>query len=341
MSPERVSAKVLHQAIVELLAGRGLPLQHAADVAETLVATSANGIDTHGVRLLPAYLRELEGGRAKTQPRFRISASTKGAALFDADDALGVVAANAAMRHAIDRASAAGIAAVAVARSNHFGAAGHYARIAARRNQIGIVFTNSDALVVPFGGRERLNGTNPIAIAAPAMGDDDFCLDFATSEISFSSVLPALRNRATNADLADLVREVALPPMAGYKGQGLAMAVQIFCALLSSMPFDAELRNMYEPPYSEPRRISHFMMAIDIAAFVDVAAFRERLSQLLARFRTAAAAGDTPVRVPGDPERIARAERLRDGIPLLAEEAALLAPYLRRSDSSCAYGGAA
>lgn len=191
---QRYDAHAVHAAMVALMRDRGLPPAHATDVADALVDASLRGIDTHGVRLLDFYLKEIEGGRAKKHPSFRITGDYPAAALFDADDALGVVAGAAAMREAIGRARKAGIAALAVSRSNHFGRADYFARMAASAGQIGLVFSNSDALVVPYGGVVPLNGTNPLAMAAPGLGEDGFHLDMATSQTAYSRVLLALRH---------------------------------------------------------------------------------------------------------------------------------------------------
>lgn len=334
----RYEARAVHGAMTALLRDNGLPTDHATDVADALIDASLRGIDTHGVRLIDFYLKEIRGGRAKRQPSFRIDGRFPAAALFDADDALGVVAGAAAMREAMRRAREAGIAALAVSRSNHFGRADYFARMASAAGQIGLVFSNSDALVVPFGGAVPLNGTNPLAMAAPGVDDDGFYLDMATSQTAYSRILQSLRHGlpvasglATNQDGHDLSQGGdlgALKPLGGIKGQGLGMMIQILCALLSNMPFDAELSNLYREPYDTPRQISHFMVAIEIGAFVDPAVFRVRLSDLLAQFRETRPAGEAPVRVPGDLEREAEAERRHMGIPLAEEELALLSGYL-------------
>jgi LDH2 family malate/lactate/ureidoglycolate dehydrogenase len=165
-----INASQVRSGIEELLQSNGLSAEHAADVADALIETSLDGIDTHGVRLLPTYLREIEGGRANRTPQFRVRGRFPAAGVFDADDALGAVAATAAMREAMARAATCGVAAIAVANSNHFGAAAHYAKLALQRDQIGLVLSNSDALVVPFGGMLPMNGTNPLAMAAPGVG---------------------------------------------------------------------------------------------------------------------------------------------------------------------------
>ena len=330
-----VSAGRVRAAVERLLAERSLSPEDARDVADVLVESSLQGIDTHGLRLLPAYLRELDGGRANAHPQFRTSGPFPAARLFDADHALGIVAACAAMREAIAIARENGVAAVAVANSNHFGAAGHYARMAAQAGQIGIVCTNSDALVAPYGGSEPLNGTNPLAIAAPGDGDEAFALDMATSETSFTSALHALWERdgrpettgATNFETMARTHAVVLQPLGGHKGQGLGTAIQILCALLTGMPADRELHNMYRPPYDAPRRISHFMIAIRIDAFPGASAFRTRLSALLEDFRRSTPQAGGVVAATGDRERAVRAERIAAGIPLDAPEIELLQPY--------------
>jgi ureidoglycolate dehydrogenase (NAD+) len=339
----QLTSATLRTVVYDLLVDKGLSSLDAKYVADTLTDTSLDGIDTHGIRLLPTYLRELTGGRANSRPRFNILGDFPAAALFDADHALGAVAANHAMRETIERASHFGIAAMAIKNSNHLGAAGYYAKLAARKNQIGLVFSNSDALVAASGGFEPMNGTNPIAMAAPGIEDDMFLLDMATSQVAFSKVLKMLTDNMpidpgwvvtspheSGADGHDLV---TLEPLGGYKGQGLGTMVQILCALLTSMPFDSELTHLYTAPFDQPRRIGHFMIAIEVGAFAKLEYFRERLSELLTRFRKSPPMGDLPVIVPGDRERLIRAERLANGIPIGSIEWNVLSPYLRLSDA--------
>jgi ureidoglycolate dehydrogenase (NAD+) len=121
----------IRSAVCELLSSRVLAFGHAVDVADALVETSLLGMDTRGVGLPSTYLKELKSGRANRSPLFEVRGRYAAAGVFYADNALGVVAANAATREAIKRAKETGIAALAVADSNHFGAAGYYARMGA------------------------------------------------------------------------------------------------------------------------------------------------------------------------------------------------------------------
>jgi ureidoglycolate dehydrogenase (NAD+) len=315
---------------------RGVPEDHAAWVVDGLVEASLRGIDTHGVRLFPVYLAELDGGRSRARPELRWQgdgAAPAALRLLDAGHALGMVAGRVATDEAIRLARSAGIGAVAVRNSNHFGAASCYTLEIARHDMIGLACSNSDALVAPFGGLAPFFGTNPLSLAAPAAGGDGFCADFATSQVSYSRLLRqrelaapipagwAVTGGGEDAASAGAEEVVALLPLGGHKGQCLAMAVEILCCLLAGAPFDHQLSHLYAPPFDAPRQIAHFIVALDVSRCGAPTAFRARLSELHTAVRAqpaAAPAGE--VLVPGDPERAAAAERVEGGIPMTDED---------------------
>jgi ureidoglycolate dehydrogenase (NAD+) len=303
---------------------RGLPDEHAAYVVDGLIEASLRGIDTHGVRLFPTYLAELDGGRSAARPELRWSGRLSGeraARTLDAGNALGLVAGRVAADEAVRIARELGVGAVSVRNSNHFGAASVYTLAMARQGVLGLAFTNSDALVAPHGGTRPAFGTNPIAMAAQGAGEDLFCADFATSQVSYSKVR---HQRAHGLPLEPgwVVEgeETVLKPLGGHKGQCLGMMVEILCALLAGMPLDAELSHLYSPPFDEPRRVAHLFIALEVSAFRQPAAFREDLSRLLGEVRAEPSADGSRVVAPGDLETAAAAGRLREGIPLTDEE---------------------
>jgi LDH2 family malate/lactate/ureidoglycolate dehydrogenase len=340
--------------LAALIAGalerRGLSAEHAGYVVDGLLFASSRGIDTHGVRLLPTYLAELDGGRAKARPELlwqpadlparaaRVEGATgahgsdrAAARRLDAGHALGMVAGRVAAAETAKLAKRYGVGAVAVANSNHFGAASYYTVEMARHDVVALAFTNSDALVAPHGGTQPMFGTNPLALAVRGEGDEVFSADLATSQVSYSRIkhhqrlgLP-LEPGWVVADTAGSPAESpALQPLGGYKGQCLGMAVEILCCLLTGMPFDHQLSHLYTPPFDQPRQVSHLFLALDVGAFTELEPFRARLSQWLRLVREQPAAeGADPVQVPGDPERDAARAR-GDEIPLGDDELAAL-----------------
>lgn len=322
----RLSAEILESRMRSALAKRGLSDEHAGWVAGGLLEASLRGIDTHGVRLFPTYLNELDGGRSQARPEMRWLGEARAARVLDAGHALGLVAGRTACAEAVRLARENGVGAVAVRNSNHFGAASVYTLEMARQGALGLSFTNSDALVAPFHGLTPLFGTNPISMAVEGEGGDLFCADFATSQVSYSKVKHH-RAQGLPIDPSWVVGEggEALLPLgagSGHKGHGLGMMVEILCAVLAGMPLDHELSHLYAPPYDEPRRVAHFFLAFDLGAFREPGELRADLSRLLGIVREQPAAGDEPVRVPGDPEAEAMAERFQEGIPLTDDEAA-------------------
>lgn len=318
-----IATATLEEIMHAALRRRGLAARHRRFVVDGLLFASRRGIDTHGVRLFPTYLAELDGGRSRARPRLRWARRRGATRLLDAGHALGLVAGRVATDAAVQLAAAHGVGAVAVASSNHFGAASYYTVEMARHGTIGLAFSNADALVAPHGGHRPALGTNPLSLAAYGSGGDLFCLDMATSQVSYSQVmhrqrqgLPLEHGWAIAAGGA----VEALKPLGGYKGQGLAMAVEVLCSLLAGMPLGHQLSHLYSPPFDEPRRVSHLLVALDVAAFTDRAAFQARLSAWLAALRQVEATGPAAaVLAPGDLEAAAAGRRACE-LPLADEE---------------------
>ncbi len=304
-----------------------MPAEHAAWIAEGLVEASLRGIDTHGVRLFPTYLSELDGGRATAVPEVVWLGDRPAAVLLDAGGALGLVAGKLAVEEVAVRARRHGVAAVAVRNSNHFGPASRYTLPLARQGLLGLAFSNSDALVAPFGGIKPFFGTNPLSFAAMAEEGELLAIDMATSQVAYSKIRQRRAEGAaldvgwavddTGADAAETGGQVsALKPLGGYKGECLGLMVEVLVALLVGEKFDHELSHLFDPPFDEPRHVSHLFLAIDPAAFGDPAAFRARLTRLLGLIRAEPSAPGERILVPGDLEAESMRERTARGIPL-------------------------
>jgi len=336
-----VSKPWLEQIMGTALARHGLSPMHRQDVVHGIMFASLRGVDTHGVPLFKTYLDELTTGRAKVQPAFEYVQHRAAIARLAADAALGMVAAAEATRRTIALTKANGVGVVVVANSNHFGAASVYATTMARAGLVGVAMTNSDALVVPVNGRVSRLGTNPISMAAEGDGGDLFCADLATSQGSFLRSVALLDSRQVipNGVLVDSQGQdlathggspAALLPLGGYKGQCLGMIVAILCALLAGEPFDWELPNLFDGPFDQPRRISHFFLGIDVGATTESSSFRRRLSEYLGAFRASPGVDNAAVACPGDLEREEQRTRAKKGIPITDEDYKFLMSLERR-----------
>jgi LDH2 family malate/lactate/ureidoglycolate dehydrogenase len=302
----------------------------AADAALTavlIVRTNLWGIDSHGVLRVPTYVRRLQAGAINAQAVPEVVTSRGAVELLDGHDGIGYVVGHAAMTRAMDRAGEQGVGVVAAINSNHFGAAGLYARLAADRGFVGFAMTNVAPNVVAPGGSRPVTGNNPLAIAVPTHADVPFTVDISFSAVSGGKLLLASKKGeripldwATDSlgqptDDPDAGFAGFLLPMGGFKGLGLAYAIDILCGVMTGGMFGTDLKGTYSQPL-QASKTSHLMIAIDPEAFMPRADLQERMARFTAMIAS------TPMRdpldemlLPGEPEHRS-ALRRSSGIPV-------------------------
>jgi len=329
-TPETVflSAECLRRAAIEQLTACGLSLPHATLVADSLVQTSLWGIDSHGITLLPHYLRRLKAGSIKAKPRIRFTGTGPCTGTLDGGHGLGMVVCQRAMHEAILLAKSNGVGIVGCYHSTHCGAIGLYGRQAAQAGLIGIAFTHSDAFVAPHRGKRAFLGTNPICMAVPSESGLPVCLDMATSATTMNRLLNARRegepvNQGVGLDdrgqpTTDAKAVHTLLPLAEHKGYALAFLIDILCGPLNGMPFGPHIPAMYGD-LSARRYLGSLMMAIDPQRFAGGQTLPAVVAEMALEARQEPSVSATDeVLVPGDPEYRTEQVRARKGIPIPA-----------------------
>ena len=178
----------------------GCSTKDAKLAADVLINADLNGVDSHGVARLAGYVRLFDHGRLNPNPNIKIVHETPSTATVDGDRGLGLVLAPFAMKLAIKKAKKAGSGWISVQNSNHFGIAGYHASHAIEHDMIGWAMTNSAPLVVPTFSKEKLLGTNPIAVAIPAGNQPAFLADFATTAVAYGK-MEILQRKGLNAPM--------------------------------------------------------------------------------------------------------------------------------------------
>ena len=315
----------LRGQMLMVMADLGVTDESALAVVESLVQTSLRGVDSHGINLFPHYCNAIQSGRISKSPNLTIDQRAASVAILDANHAFGHYAGTVAMAHAVKMAGDTGMGSVAVNNSSHFGAAAYFALQAAEQGYLGFSFTNADALVKAWGSTDAFFGTNPVCFTAPLANEGPFCLDMATSKVSWNKINNYKRNEmplddgwACDSDgrtVTDPQRAVSLHPVGDYKGFGLGMMVDILCAVLTGGIISKDLDAMYAD-ISKQRRVSHFFMAIDVSKFIAVDLFKVQLQQMVDRIRVLPSLDNAHMMVGGDPEKITFKQRSLTGIPM-------------------------
>jgi LDH2 family malate/lactate/ureidoglycolate dehydrogenase len=331
----------LYQFTLEMLIKIGCPEDQAKIGTEVLLSADLRGVDSHGVARLSGYVRLWEKSRINSTPNIRVVHETPSTAVVDGDGGLGLVVAPFAMKIAIEKAKIAGTGWVAVKNSNHYGIAGFHAMMALEHDMIGISLTNASPLVAPTFSKERLLGTNPIAVAIPAKDQPPFVADMATTTAANGKLeILQRKNQDTptgwvqdkdgqETTSANGVKDGgALLPLGGdrehgsHKGYALGAIVDIFSAVLSGAnygPWVPPFVAFLEPdPNPVGAGIGHFFGAMRVDAFRPADEFKAHMDNWISRFRAAKPTpGNEKVLIPGDPERELEAIRRVEGIPLL------------------------
>lgn len=343
-TPDRpvVEAARLAAFCTSLLRAIGAEKETARDASRAMMHASLLGVDSHGVRLLPHYAAALAGGRLNPRPQLRFRRMRAGSGLLEANNAHGARATYFATDLACDLASEAGIGAVAIRNSSHFGSAGAYALAAVERGFCGLVFANSDSFVRLHGGAERFHGTNPIAFAVPSGSDRPWLLDMATSAVPYNRIqlyratgtpLPeGVASDATGKDVTDPAAVEMLAPLGGafgFKGAGLAGMAEIFAAMLTGMRLSHEILPMGGPDLATPREMGAFVIALDPDAFAGRAALQNGMQRYLHALRNGQAVSGATLLAPGDREWAEAERRQAEGIPLDPETSRALASLAR------------
>src|SRR5215217_1555184 len=331
MSHDRISPNTLREFGTRVLVALDVPADHAALVADSLVQADLWGHQSHGLLRLPWYVARIRSGAmtARTEPAVLVD--TGPLVLLDGRDGIGQFLAERARLLAVERARAHGVGAVAVRNSNHFGTAMWFTRRAARDGVVAVLTTNASPAMAPWGGREKVLGTNPWSIAAPAPGGRVVAVDIANTAVARGKIYLA-KNRGESipetwalsaegtptTDPAEGVLGVVLP-MAGHKGYAITFLMDVLSGALTGSGVGTEVHGPYEPEAAS--RAGHLFLAIDPAALGDPAEYEARVQGLIDEVKgVPLAQGFDEVFYPGEVEDRAEAANLAAGGVVLAAE---------------------
>lgn len=289
----RFEASALRGYCVSVLTASGVERSCAEAVADALIDAELTGVSTHGVSRLAVYMQRMDAGVMSRENNIRIVRESTSTLVVDAGNSLGAAAAKFAMERCIAKAKETGCCFASVHSSNHFGTAAYYTRLAAAQDMIGFACTNLKGKIAPFGSAEPYMGTNPISVAAPS-DDLPVVLDMAPSVVALGKLILAqkLEKSIPEGWALDKDGRPTTDPAAGRAGRSCRQRRERQrprhhgrCALRHSQrrPYGPHLHDLYV--MDEPQGVSHFLGAIDIAHFIEPAAFKSALSPCHGRSR--------------------------------------------------------
>lgn len=319
------TANQLHVLTERIFIAAGATAENATTVARHLVKSNLAGHDSHGVIIIPYLIGTIDNEGVDPKVKGYLKEDRKAAGVYDGKWGLGQVVATAAMEIAIAKARDYGLAGITIENCGNLGRMADYCLIAAENDMIGAVTVNSTPLMSPFGGLERIFNPSPLGVAVPAGEEKPFVLDISMS-VAAAGKIGVKRARGERlppdwvidkegrptTDPEDFYAGGSLLPIGGpvgYKGYGLAFLIDILSGVLTG--------NGYAMSPSRKGGNGVFMMAINVDHFTPLDAFKKEMDALIRKVRSSRAApGVKSVQIPGEPEALEEAHRMRVGIPV-------------------------
>jgi L-2-hydroxycarboxylate dehydrogenase (NAD+) len=328
-SVPRMTAAALAAFARRVLEAAGLSAADAEKVADLMVEADLRGSDTHGVIRLPLYVRRLKAGGINVRPHIRLVQEKPAAALVDGDNGMGHLVMRFAAETAIAKAKQSGAAWVGARMSNHAGPAALYAMMPLAHDMVGIYLAvGSNNHLPPWGARENLLGTNPIAIAIPAREEPPVVLDMAPTVAAFGKVrLKAQRGEEMpvgwmigrdGKPLTDPKRadDGLLVPIGDYKGYGLSLIIGLLAGALNAAAFGRDVIDFVKEP-GKPTNTGHAIVALSIEAFAPAEQFKRQIDVAIRAMRGAERLpGVERIWLPGEQSHLKRIDRGKNGVPM-------------------------
>lgn len=325
-----IQASELHQLTTQKLMAAGLPKAAAEETANHVLYADLGGFHSHGVVRVEYYAERIAKGGVNTNPQLKFENTAASTAIFHGDNGQGHFVVNESLKPAMKMAKENGCAVVGISKVSHTGTMSYYLKKIVDNDLIGISITNSDPMVVPYGGSEIFYGTNPIGFGAPSADKArPIIFDMATTVQAWGKILDARSkgnsipntwavdakgNPTTNPD------EVAgLLPIAGPKGYGLMMMVDILTAVMLGLPNGKHVSSMYTD-LSAGRDLGHTFILIDPKRFVGLEAFKAAILKTQEELHAIKPASDfKQVYYPGELFILNQEKHLQNGIDVPEE----------------------
>ena len=280
MEKVKLKTNILKREIVRIFKKFDLSNDHALISANALINAELVGAYGHGLSRLKMYCDRISKKIINPKPKIKIKKISPSISHVDANNSIGFVAADIAIKQAIQNAKKTGIGMVAVKNSGHYGLSGYYAEQAVKKNLITMIYTNAPPAVAPHGALKKLFGTNPICFGTPTGSKIPFILDTSISMINRGKIRVAARNNQKipesvaldkfgkpTTDAKKALEGVQLP-IAGFRGSGLAWMVDILSGVLTGGNHAGRVKDPFDD-FSGPQNIGHLFITFKTNLFVN------------------------------------------------------------------------
>ena len=287
-----------------------LSKKHSEICSNYIVNAELFGASGHGLARLKMYCDRIKKKLINPKPKIKIKKISSSISHVDADNSIGFVSADIAIKKAIENAKKTGIGLVGVKKSGHYGLSSFYAEQAVKKNLIVFCFTNAPPALAPYGSRKSLFGTNPICFGVPT-GKTPFIFDASTTIMNRGKIRRASKlglkipygvalnkNGKITTNAKEALKGTQLP-IGGFKGSGLAWMVDILSGIFTGGSHSGKTKDPFDD-FSGPQNMGHLFITINPKIFIGNKFINEMKKSIQIVKRLPKAKGFNEILYPGE-----------------------------------------
>ena len=253
--------------------------EHANVCTNAIINAELVGASSHGVSRVKMYCDRIKKKLINPQPKIKFKKISNSIFHVDANNGMGFISADKAIKKAIYCAKKTGFSLVGIKNSSHYGLSGYYAEQAVKKNLIALCFTNAPPAIAPFGSRKAFFGTNPVCFGAPSGSKVPFIFDASVSKINRGKIRYAAKinkkiplgsaldkKGQPTTDPNKALQGVQLP-ISGFVGSGLAWIVDILSGVITGSNHAGKVKDPFDD-FSGPQNVGHLFIVFKPNLFV-------------------------------------------------------------------------
>ncbi len=269
----------LKSIIKKIFIKHKLSNEHANVCTNAIINAELVGASSHGVSRVKMYCDRIKKKLINPQPKIKFKKISNSIFHVDANNGMGFISADKAIKKAIYCAKKTGFSLVGIKNSSHYGLSGYYAEQAVKKNLIALCFTNAPPAIAPFGSRKAFFGTNPVCFGAPSGSKVPFIFDASVSKINRGKIRYAAKinkkiplgsaldkKGQPTTDPNKALQGVQLP-ISGFVGSGLAWIVDILSGVITGGNHAGKVKDPFDD-FSGPQNVGHLFIVFKPNLFV-------------------------------------------------------------------------
>ena len=269
----------LKSIIKKIFIKHKLSNEHANVCTNAIINAELVGASSHGVSRVKMYCDRIKKKLINPQPKIKFKKISNSIFHVDANNGMGFISADKAIKKAIYCAKKTGFSLVGIKNSSHYGLSGYYAEQAVKKNLIALCFTNAPPAIAPYGSRKAFFGTNPVCFGAPSGSKVPFIFDASVSKINRGKIRYAAKinkkiplgsaldkKGQPTTDPNKALQGVQLP-ISGFVGSGLAWIVDILSGVITGGNHAGKVKDPFDD-FSGPQNVGHLFIVFKPNLFV-------------------------------------------------------------------------